>query len=158
MPLLKQIDAAAQCVDIFTTNYDLVLEKAIDRAGLNVKCGYVDDGATRELEIEAWQEDRVWTSETKGLLTKLHGSVHWVKGQNGDIEIGGASSKDYSRQVALYPGYKGVPSEEPFKSFHDHLARKLARADIILVLGLPFEMNTLTVSLEQERRMANAFF
>jgi SIR2-like domain len=137
VPFLRDVSMHAKSLDVFTTNYDLVLEMAIRRSTLDVDFGYKDDGATRELNLAAWT-DRLSSSKSGALLTKLHGSVHWLRGARDEIEIGGPSSKDYERQVALYPGYKGVPTREPFKSFHDYLADRLAAADVILVVGFAF--------------------
>lgn len=40
--------------------------------------------------------------------------------------------------LLLYPGFKGTPSNEPYKSFHDALLERLLTADIIYVIGFAF--------------------
>jgi hypothetical protein len=137
VPVLSLLNERAASLNIFTTNYDLVLERAIRQAKLPIKEGHADD-VTREVDIEAWRNFASWGTEAKGLLTKLHGSLHWLKGDDGEIEVTGASFKDHDRQVAIYPGYKGVPNDEPFFAFHQYFSSCVAEADVVVVIGFAF--------------------
>jgi SIR2-like domain len=137
LPLLRALNEKAASLNVFTTNYDLVLENALRLAGLPVKEGYTD-GVTRTLDINAWRNFGSWGTRAKGLLTKLHGSLHWLKGDEEEIEVTGSSFKDHDRQVAIYPGYKGVPNDEPFFAFHQYFASCVADADLVVIVGFAF--------------------
>ena len=137
IPLLRQLDSSANRMDVFTTNYDLVLEAAVRYAEVAVSAGN-SDGVTQSLSLDAWTAPYQRASNLKGLLTKLHGSLHWLKGDDDEIELTGSSFKDHQRQVALYPGYKGIPSESPYNLFHDYFANRIAESEVVIVIGFAF--------------------
>ena len=126
-----------ESLNIFTTNYDLVLEAAIRRANIGVDDGSSDD-VTRSLSLNRWREPFSLPPSKIGLLTKLHGSLHWLKGDADEIEVTGASFKNHARQVALYPGFKGIPTVEPFNLFHNYFAHCISQADVVIVVGFAF--------------------
>ncbi len=111
-------------LEVFTTNYDLVLEETIKKANIPIDHGFVqrEDYGPTVLEVGFWQENgKEWRLPDDGLLTKLHGSMDWLRT---DEEIIVASSDFFGnpqRHCVLYPGYKGTPTKEPFRSFHNHL-------------------------------------
>ena len=81
----------------------------------------------------------------KGLLTKLHGSIDWQYDSEDITKSGPHYTREEQNHCILYPGYKGVPSEEPFSVFHDHL-RNVARGghDVLkaaIFIGFAFRDN-----------------
>ena len=120
--LLKQLQKIDSTLEIFTTNYDLVLEDAIEQAKIDVEFGLVPGQRGTKLETAFWDPTRrPLSGNHRGLLTKLHGSMDWQR-LNGDIIVGSPYfSGDHNNQCILYPGHKGTPTEKPFIAFHEHL-------------------------------------
>lgn len=66
---------------IFTLNYDLCVEKALEKVGANVELGFNE---SRDWEASKFDSDP--NSETKVFLYKLHGSIDWIRDRdNGHI-------------------------------------------------------------------------
>lgn len=119
--LLKGLEEIDPVIEIFTTNYDLVLEDVIEEAKVKVDCGLDRSQRSTRLAPAFWNPSSPLFSTNRGLLTKLHGSVDWQH-LNGDIIVAPSRfSGDHKNHCILYPGYKGVPTEEPFRAFHEHL-------------------------------------
>ncbi len=120
--------------EVFTTNYDLVIEQALSGRDI-VDIGW-RGSINRYLDTDLWlpSHDR----QSKGLLTKLHGSINWSKVAE-RIDIGDTGYKgSHDRHVIIYPGFKGQPREEYFRNFHAHLESSLAQAKVVLFIGFAF--------------------
>lgn len=135
-PLLLGISSCS--FDIFTTNYDLVIESALSSTADDATM-YRYLGASgrtqKKLDLTQWQED---AKRSSGLLTKLHGSLNW-KLDNGEILLGDwAFTGNHAKQAIIYPGFKGNSDAVFFGPFHEYLTRTLARADHVLVIGFAF--------------------
>lgn len=140
--LLRQLGRYGAIIEIFTTNYDLVLETAIeiDKAVINVKTGRQSDSETR-LDTTLWDTPG-GLQRGHGLLTKLHGSVDWQR-WNDTIICSRAYMGDQKGHAILYPGYKGEPNkeqldEELFAKFHEHLRAVAQEAMKALFVGFSF--------------------
>lgn len=138
--LLQQLEKHGAVIEIFTTNYDLVLETVIDAAGINVKTGRQSDSETR-LDTTLWDTSS-GLQRGHGLLTKLHGSVDWQR-WNDTIICSRAYMGDQKKHALLYPGYKGEPNkekpdEELFAKFHEHLRTVVQQATKALFIGFSF--------------------
>lgn len=121
--LLNGLKDRGSFIEIFTTNYDLVIEEAGVQADIKVQDGFDHDSNRRpiKLELSYWDHPHSLPSSHVGLLTKLHGSVGWNR-ENGDIVSGPTEFRgDHDKHCILYPGYKGMPTELPFLTFHNHL-------------------------------------
>ena len=123
---LKKIDPA---LELFTTNYDLVLEKVINEsADLKMETGRASDGIKTTLNTSFWENPGEDQAQIKalnlkdGLLTKLHGSVDWQR-SNGGINCSEVFTGDHQNHCILYPGYKGEPIAAPLRAFHEHFRR-----------------------------------
>ena len=140
-PLQSQIDTETE---IFTTNYDVVLEKAINMTDSGIHDGIIlDDNRHAILNVEQlWNENTALVSfEKGGRLTKLHGSVNWQRdlGSNDSIFISPVFTGDLQKQVALYPGEaKNEPEEWPFSKFYKHFERSVERAAGFIFIGFSF--------------------
>ena len=125
---LQQIDP---CLEIFTTNYDNILEDSIRAAEIQVRPGRTFVGSRLKLDFSEWESLTTTPKEELqdrpyGLLTKLHGSVDWQWGKNETINISDTSLNDPKKHPVLYPGYKGVPEKKPFSIFHQHLRNSIS--------------------------------
>ena len=141
--LLSVLLESHQVVQVFTTNYDLVLESVISEGGLDNRIATGRDrGRFRtRLDLAYWDPDNKSLSGEKkvGLLTKLHGSVDWQRGNNSEIIMGPPRfSEVHDNHIILYPGHKGEPIDEPFITFHRHLRSVAQAADAAIFIGYSF--------------------
>ena len=120
--LLKELKKIDPTIEIFTTNYDRVLEDVTQQANIDMEYGIVHNGIDTYVDHSFWSPDKRRSLHNRsGLLTKLHGSVNWQR-LNGRIATAPPRfTDDHQNHCILYPGYKGEPTEEPFRAFHDHL-------------------------------------
>jgi hypothetical protein len=121
-------------VEIFTTNYDMVIEAALDGTGV------ADNGwrgtVVRKLETDLWSADA--SQRTKGLLTKLHGSLNWTRDKN-QIYVSDPMFKgSHDSHVIIYPGFKGRPSDPTFQLFHSYFQKCLTAASVAVFIGFAF--------------------
>jgi hypothetical protein len=137
--------------DVVTTNYDLVIEQASEIAGQSINYGQ-GRGVVRVLDTDVWKRslaDQSYMPGSAGLLTKLHGSVNWLR-EHDKIIFGGTEFKgDHSYHGVIYPGFKGVPKEEPFSLLHSYFESAIQRADIIIFIGFAFRDEYITTCLER---------
>lgn len=138
LSLFRSVGKTKSKIDIFTTNYDLVIESALNQESV-AEVGW-RDGVVRKLDASLW-EDAAQRPEGVGLLTKLHGSINWSRDSRSpeSIYIGGPDFKgNHGNHVIIYPGFKGRPSESLFQAFHAHLERAVSEAHAILFIGFAF--------------------
>ena len=122
-------------LDIFTTNYDLCLEHV-----------FWDDHVLRDKMSDGFSFDQVdvfWSpteyEHRPFRLFKLHGSLNWKTGNNGKIlRLNRKDVYDPSAHTMLYPGFKGKPDNEPYKTMHEILSEKLQTCERCLVIGFSF--------------------
>ena len=129
--------------EVFTTNYDLVLENAIraGRLGQRIGTGRVTDGISIMIDPAIWHTslEKPSTNDRTGLLTKLHGSVDWQRDNRGRIVVGASRfTGQHPNHILIYPGFKVETQEEPFVTFHDHLRRVAAQAQAAIFIGYAF--------------------
>ena len=86
MSLLKSLSNPYRGLEIFTTNYDRVLEEVVlvsenlvneDPNSKDVAMGRKYDGRDLFLDIDSWNPERELPEGRRVRLTKLHGSVDW---------------------------------------------------------------------------------
>ena len=121
---------------IFTTNYDTVMEEYCIEANLVVANGFVP---YRHLS-RYWSD--VWTAETANIvyLTKLHGSINWHRNNDGEIvEIGGVEQRSPDRDILIAPteGAKHYDGE-PFSALMDRFRKEIENVDVLLVIGFSY--------------------
>src|ERR1041385_4384868 len=131
-------------VDIFTTNYDRVIEVALrhvrSSSVTRVDTGRRDDDVERYLNEQTWTESPTRSGGEVGRLRKLHGLGDWSWDQSRKrIFVSDPLFKgDHARHVILYPGFKGVPDKAPFNYFHSYFASRLAVVDHLVFIGFAF--------------------
>lgn len=150
LSLLELLAAKNYVPDVITTNYDLVIEHAAHIAGKPIEYGR-GAGVVTSLDLDVWKqqlsEDAVLPAN--GLLTKLHGSLNWLR-EADRIILGGTQFKgNHKYHGVIYPGYKGVPQEDPFSLMHSYFERALQSADVIIFVGFAFRDEYINTCLER---------
>ena len=139
LPLLSKALELTSRVDVFTTNYDLVLEEAIQRGGLAIETGRSQE-VTPRLTVGLWDAPRSELADRRtGLLTKLHGSIDWIRGEETEIYVGTPQfTGQHHQRAIIYPGFKGVSSQWPFTHFHEYLRTAADQATAAIFVGFAF--------------------
>lgn len=153
LPLLRALLPVSERLEVFTTNYDINIEVALDILARDAKLPQIDTG--RRGAIQRHLDERVWSAAPSrservvGLLTKLHGSVDWGRGPS-KIYVGDPLFKGtHDKHVIVYPGFKGVPQSEPFNTFHNHLAASVSTATHLVFIGFAFRDEYINGILER---------
>jgi len=134
IPFLKGLlDANKAPVELFTTNYDVVIEQAIDNR-FPIATGR-QDGVFRTLNTALWTEGISELPGVRGLLTKLHGSIDWSR-EDGEIYLGAPGYRgSHDRHAIIYPGFKGGDLSAPFDQFHRYFETCVAKATTLVIIG-----------------------
>jgi len=148
VPLLEGIDALGVTVEIVTTNYDMVLEAALDQNQV-VDIGW-RGSVMRALDAGLWMGGRA--ERKRGLLTKLHGSVNWRRKDDRILVSDPYFKGDHKDHVIIYPGFKGRPEDGTFLSFHNHFSAALDRSRVALFVGFAFRDSYINEICERGRR------
>jgi SIR2-like domain len=139
--LLKELLVTSDSVQVFTTNYDRIIEAVASYLQRDTNTPVLDTG--RRADVDSYIDESLWEPDAKDgngahLLTKLHGSVDWARGPDRLYVSDPQYKGDHAKHVILYPGFKGTPTERPFTIFHQHFERCLARAATIVFIGFSF--------------------
>lgn len=138
---------------IFTTNYDLISETALDRLGIPYCNGFSGTVERRfnpttyryALAEQLDLTNRKWAAVDSFIyLCKLHGSINWVEEGGGlfpirEIQTAGSSSAD--ARVMIYPtpmkqnASFGSPYSDLFREFQ---GRIVSEQSVLFVLGYSF--------------------
>ena len=140
---------------IFTLNYDLILERALDNLGVHYFDGFLGT-ITRILRTESYHYDLYYPGETtEGRVSrvdrvlhlyKLHGSISWRRRTTspaGDVIINHVRPDDNEfGDVMIYPSplkvteMNGYPYAEMFRHFSSHIHQPQT---VLLVIGYRFQ-------------------
>ncbi len=90
---------------------------------------------------------------------KLHGSINWF------IDKEGVTHRTYetitpentSKSALIYPGFKGIPYTEPFKSLHQKFIKRLNEADFMISIGFAFRDEAINSAIESILQRKPAF-
>jgi len=119
------------CINIFSLNYDLVIEKCFSEAGLWK--GF-SNGKWVGLESSPNIDDE----RRRINLYKLYGSLDWIRDEAGDIWEGEKNSKkDLETDPFIIFG-QGIKTVEPFFSLIYHFRKLLIEKEYIFVIGYSF--------------------
>jgi len=128
----------AAALPVFTLNYDLAVEGAVDRLPVRL----VDGLDRRRAVNRTWsaaQFHKVRASRsTTVALFKLHGSVSWCRDENGVISevVGLHRDPPPCKHVLLYPSLRGKNLQgEPWSTAYGYLRACLGRAKVALIIG-----------------------
>lgn len=125
--------------EIFTLNYDLLVEKALEKASLPYFSGFI--GNVKPFFITDSVEDfqGVYVKQSWVKLWKLHGSLNFVKDASDKICID--NSVKSSENLLIYPSMDKYLSSRkaPYISYLDRLRKYLINKEkIVFVLGYSF--------------------
>ncbi|MGL4574658.1 MAG: SIR2 family protein [Burkholderiaceae bacterium] len=155
IPLLKWASRKFSKINVFTTNYDVVIETAINLVPeAKIGLGRLN-GLGTTLSLHEWRD---LTVDDRGLLTKLHGSVDWQFGRGGSpttpiVRTGIPEFlNDHNVRTIIYPGFKGIPDREPFVAFHEYLRSQLAKATHLICVGFAFRDEHLNRIFTEHKR------
>lgn len=153
-------------VEVFTTNYDLLLEIAFEAVGVPFFDGFV--GAVspffvpESVDVELGKNtDDVYPPRSWIRLWKLHGSVNWhlvpgtAPASDKICRVSGVSAPDENTQLLIYPSKdKYVESRRlPFVVYADRLRRLIQSGEcLLLIIGFSFRDDHITEVLAQGLR------
>ncbi|UPR49250.1 SIR2 family protein [Vibrio cyclitrophicus] len=132
-------------VELFTTNYDLLLEEAMERARTpyfdgfsGSKCAFFDPSSISSNDLPSkWI--RLW---------KLHGSINWSTNHNGEV-VRGDGSQDGTMVYPSHIKYDQTQSA-PFSALFDRLKSFLLEPDtLLLTTGFSFADAHITAKLDE---------
>jgi len=129
-------------LEIFTVNYDLLLETALEEHGVPYFDGFVGSLQARfrtDLVEAPLGDPGGYVASRFVRLWKLHGSVNWVRSGNDQIVRIGQPAKDLP--AAIYPSDAKYEESRrvPFLVLQDRLRRALHQPEtIVLVSGFSF--------------------
>ncbi len=126
--------------EIFTLNYDLLVEKALEKASLPYFSGFI--GNVKPFFITDSVDDfqGVYVKQSWVKLWKLHGSLNFVKDTNDKIYIDN-SGINAAENLLIYPSMDKYLSSRkaPYISYLDRLRKYLVdKEKIVFVLGYSF--------------------
>ena len=146
--LIETLMDPYRSLEIFTTNYDRVIEQAIIESNhtfltgpdaMELATGRRYDDMQARLVRSCWDPRRDSRDGVRLRLTKLHGSVDWQANNDGQIIISNpVYTRDDRHHIILYPGHKGEPNREPFITFHNHLRSVAQQAKAAIFIGYAF--------------------
>ncbi len=131
-------------ISFITTNYDLTFEHIVFNYFQNFKkLGFNDI----DFGFKSFFQTYIYDNQVKEFpeniieYIKLHGSINWYY-QEGfgmicrTIKEIVPDNPDFG--AIIYPGFKGVPDIEPFKSLHMKFIKRLQKADFMIAIGFAF--------------------
>lgn len=149
-PMLRLASWAARMdyhspLELFTVNYDLLIESSLEALGVPYFDGYVGSARARfrsDLVEASLGDDRVWLPAFMVRVWKLHGSVNWA--WNSDtpptvLRLGTAVPD--TQPAAIYPSDAKYDESRrvPFVVLQDRLRRALAQPETLtLIAGYAF--------------------
>lgn len=138
-----------QILNIFSLNYDLVIESALRERDVEFENGFSSEG---------WKPDLLKdTSQIK--LFKLHGSLDWV-----DDDQYGIVATEFPKHVnseeiegtedpcIIFGTESKLTGKEPFLSLLYHFSDELSTTDVLVVIGYSFQDSHLNEIIEQRMR------
>lgn len=129
-------------VEIFTVNYDLLLETALEERGVPYFDGFVGNLRARfrtDLVEAPLGDPAGYVTSRFVRLWKLHGSINWVRSDDDQIVRIGQAAKGLP--AAIYPSDAKYEESRrvPFLVLQDKLRRALHQPEtIVLISGFSF--------------------
>ena len=120
-------------LDVFTLNYDRLIETVLARRGVTFTTGFADTWTPSLLQDDQWDVR----------LHKLHGSVDWLRGPVGRPIYRGegahfAFPEAPPTDVLLYPAQGKSASAEPFATLISLFGEALQQSQQLICIGYSF--------------------
>ncbi len=121
-------------VEVFTTNYDLLLEKALENNQVPFFDGFVGSHEPF-FDLTAMEQDNIPSRWTR--IWKLHGSVNWIKRADDTLYRGSNLKDASSEQVLIYPSHLKYDQSRrmPYLAMIDRLKAFLRIQNVVLVIS-----------------------
>lgn len=142
-------DSGTEDVQVFTTNYDLVMETYAQVAGLELINGFEPYNHLSR----SW--DNIWdrsTDQPPLYLTKMHGSIYWHKDADGEIvETGSVADVGVASDIMIAPTmYAKDYNKKPFSTLIDRFRAAMRRVDVLLVIGFSYRDDEIVDIIKNE--------
>ncbi|NOT88877.1 MAG: SIR2 family protein [Lysobacter sp.] len=125
-------------IEVFTVNYDLILESAFDRHSVHYFDGF--SGVLRarfhtDLVENSGSNDKEGVPSFFARLWKLHGSVNWVWDDSEVIRLGAAAES--GQIAAIYPSDAKYDQSRrfPYVVLQDRFRRALNQPETLLIIS-----------------------
>jgi len=118
-------------LEVFTPNYDLLIEEAFEKCKVPYFDGFI--GAREPFfDLAAMEQDKV--PERWARLWKLHGSINWIK--QGDDSVFRCHPPKLSQQVMIYPSHLKYEQSRrmPYLAMCDRLKAFFRETNPVIVL------------------------
>jgi hypothetical protein len=122
-------------VEIFTTNYDLLVEQALEANRVPYFDGFLGSNETF-FDLRAMEDDHLPSRWAR--LWKIHGSPNWHEDKNGAIRRSG----DTQKRRIIYPSHLKYDESRrmPYLAMMDRLRAFLKKESAVLVaIGFSFK-------------------
>ena len=147
--LLEKLHKADADLKIITTNYDLLLDKAL---GSDLNDGFVLNGST----IKIWKNQ--WDSyPSRPTLVQLHGAINWL-----DDKPNNRKNRGIKKFPSIPPKPMMLPltlkdkdySREPYNGMFTKFEQIISDVDLCIVIGYTFRDRKI-LDVMQERLQSN---
>ena len=120
----------AHPVEVFTSNYDLLMEQALEERRVPYFDGFVGSDRTF-FDIASMEQDSLPPRWAR--LWKVHGSINWWRTPQGDIER--RSNPDVDALQMIYPFHLKYDQSRrmPYLAMLDRLRSFLSRGQVVLI-------------------------
>lgn len=141
--LKKQGPKAVFC-EIFTTNYDMIVENYCRSRNLDYENGEM---RYRRVDISSRNTELYGGAKQCFKIFKLHGSINWGEVKKGEIRARDIPVKPGERTVygerltkemVIYPAREFYTFREPFYDMFDHLRNRLGTSRNCYIVGYSF--------------------
>ena len=155
-PILEFLKTHSDKIMIFTTNYDRVIEEFARRQSEQFS---LIDGFRSEHNQEYVFDSNVSEHNDLGskhpiFLYKLHGSLNWVKGNDGRIQRISVETKlDLPNEnLLIYPTLspKEDADTEPYLTLFKKFETNMEKADMLIVIGSSFRDREITNKISEQ--------
>ncbi|MGE0192467.1 MAG: SIR2 family protein [Planctomycetota bacterium] len=162
MPLLRGLLELDDDVELYTLNYDRVLDVALDALPRNskerhrIERGIYPSAGAFRVQTDTWRrsaDDLRQGSPNYVLYTKLHGSLNWVKDEK-RIVTGAWTQppRNLAAAAIVYPELgKDASSESPFREFYQRLQASVGQASYVLSVGYAHRDPPIEAMLKDQR-------
>ena len=160
--IFSHIDSATHCLPIFTTNYDLAIERFCSEQYSNYELTNGMDSPSLEGEIlwnpRSFEWFRLRDKVRNIALFKLHGSVNWMRITSTgriiqSLPMYDVIDADEYQNTIIYPAGSRVATSQPYLTAYHYFSRCCEQAKVILAIGYPFHDYDALSSLLKARQV-----
>ena len=145
------LDFVRTPVEIFTTNYDTLVENALALSGIEFQDGFVGGG------VGFWHiRNYTGNAGTRAIVSKLHGSIDWYQPRSGKVALlrvrHGDTYPGHGGSVMIYPqATKYINTQrDPFAEIFQRFRLRLTQGSdhVLLICGYSFGDDHINAEIE----------